>query len=361
MQKTTDTAALKRLENMLVLGASILDAIPQAVMGLRNRRIIFANNAVRDIFGWQPEELIGRHVSIIYRNARESQRLARLFYQKLAIQRTVEAEYPCRRKDGQDILCRLRAARTGETLVQRRIVVTYDDITEQKRVEEELRTSHQQLRDLSLHLQSLREKESTRIAREIHDELGQSLTALKMDVSWLGSQLSGEHRILREKTERMAALIDTIVDSVHRISTELRPILLDDLGLTAAMEWQAQEFQNRCGVECDIDMDFRESILEKDLATTLFRIFQEILTNVARHAGATHVGVHLTERGNRLRLEITDNGRGITPEQISDPKSFGIMGICERAGLWGGRVRITGKNGKGTTITVLIPLTSREV
>lgn len=355
-----DTAARKRLEDMAALESSILDAIPQAVVGLRNRRIIFANNAVQDVFGWQREELIGERIAIFYRNERESREIAKRFYTTLASQRTFVTEFPCRRKDGRDILCRMRAARIGEKLVQRRIVITYDDITEQKRAEQELKDSRQQLRDLSVHLQSVREKESRRIAREIHDELGQSLTALKMDVSWLANQLPEADTALHEKARRMADLIDTTVDSVHRISTELRPILLDDLGLTAAMEWMTQEFQRRCGIRCDVATDFHEEAMEKELATTLFRIVQETLTNVARHSKATRVRVELAERESALRLEVSDNGEGIASARIDDPKSFGIMGIRERVGLWGGSLRITGKRRKGTTVEVVIPLHERE-
>jgi len=201
----------------------------------------------------------------------------------------------------------------------------------------------------------VREKESTRIAREIHDELGQSLTALQMDISWLAGQLPAKNTTLIDKANRMTRLVDATIDSVHRIITELRPIILDDLGLSAAMEWQAEEFQNRSGIRCEMAVDDVDSI-EKDLSTTLFRIFQETLTNVARHSGATTVRVHLKREGNQLCLVVADNGRGITRQQIEDPGSFGIMGIRERVNLWGGSVRITGKAKRGTTITVLIPV-----
>jgi signal transduction histidine kinase len=176
-----------------------------------------------------------------------------------------------------------------------------------------------------------------------------------MDVSWLGSQLPAECTQLIEKTKRMALLADTTIDSVHRIITELRPILLDDLGLTAAIEWQAEEFQNRSGIGCDVYVDCRDSSIEKDLATTLFRVFQETLTNIARHAGATAVWVRLTQEENELCLEVIDNGKGITRKQIEDPRSFGIIGIRERVNLWNGSIRITGKHNRGTTVSVVIP------
>lgn len=348
-------ATHERLQEMAALESSILDAVPQAIVGLHNRRIIFANNAVKDTFGWHRSELIGQSVTVFYRNRKESSEIARYFYTTLKRQRTFVVEFPCRRKNGEHILCRMRAARIGEKLIGGRIVITYEDITVQKRAALELERSREQLRKLSAHLQSVREKESTRIAREIHDELGQSLTALQMDVSWLAGQLPVKNTALLEKTRRMAQLVDATIDSVHRISTELRPIILDDLGLKAAMEWQASEFQHRTGIRCDMAVDDMETI-SRELATTLFRIFQGTLTNVARHAGATAVKVRLKQARSELCLQVADNGKGITLKQIEDPQSFGIMGIRERATLWNGSVLITGKTRRGTTVTVRIPL-----
>ncbi|OPY69630.1 MAG: Oxygen sensor histidine kinase NreB [Syntrophorhabdus sp. PtaU1.Bin050] len=361
MDITEQKEAKKHLQEMDALKASILDAIPQAVVGLKNRRINFANTAVEEVFGWRPEDLIGKSVTVFYRNEKEAEEIGRHFYTTLEHQRTFVSEFNCRRKDGRDILCRMRSSRIGQKLTkERRIVITYEDITEQRRAEEELANSREQLRNLSIYLQSVREKESTRIAREIHDELGQSLTAIQMDLAWLDAHLPPGDLSLSTKVQRMKGLVDTTVDSVHRISTELRPILLDDLGLTAAMEWQVQEFEERTGVQCEARLDCKDNSIEKDLATTLFRIFQETLTNIARHAEATSVKVRLTQKGNELRLDVSDNGKGITPEQAGDPKSFGIVGIRERVNLWGGSVSITGKPQKGTTIKVRIPLALSE-
>lgn len=348
--------ARERYLELKALDSSILDAVPQAIVGLHNRRIIFANNAVKETFGWTRQELIGKSVTIFYRNEEESEEIAQYFYTTLKRRRTFVNEFHCRHKDGRDILCRMRAARIGDKLEEQRIVITYEDITEKRRAEVELERSHEQLRNLSLHLQSVREKESTRIAREIHDELGQSLTALQMDVSWIGSQLPDEYMHLKEKITRMGHLADATIESVHRIITELRPILLDDLGLTAAIEWQAEEFQNRSGIACDVYVDCGESSIEKDLATTLFRIFQETLTNIARHAGASRVMASLRQDENNLCFEIVDNGKRITRKQIDNPRSFGIMGIRERVNLWRGSVRITGKRNQGTRVTILIPM-----
>lgn len=356
MDITEQKQARESLHELGALKSSILDAIPQAIVGLQNRQINFANAAVEEVFGWRPEDLIGKNVTLFYRDDKEADEIARYFYTTLEHQRTFVTEFHCRRKDGQDILCRMRSSRVGDKLKERRIVITYEDITEQKRAEEELVNSREQLRNLSIHLQSVREKESTRIAREIHDELGQSLTAIQMDLAWLGARLPAGDPSLTLQVQRMKRLTDTTIESIHRISTELRPILLDDLGLTAAMEWQVQEFQRRTGVRCDAHLNCKDSLVDKNLSTALFRIFQETLTNVTRHAKATLVKMRLVLKGDELCLDVSDNGKGITPKQIADPQSFGIVGIRERVNLWGGSVKITGKLQKGTTIKVRIPI-----
>lgn len=345
---------------LAALESSILDAVPQAIVGLHKRVIIFANNAVKDTFGWHREELIGKSVSLFYRNEKESDEIARYFYSTLARQRTFVNEFYCRRKDGKDILCRMRAARIGETLVEQRIVITYEDITEKRHAEEELERSREQLRNLSMHLQSVREKESARIAREIHDELGQSLTALQMGISWLGSQLSENLTALKEKTDRMARLVDTTIESVHRIMAELRPTVLDDLGLTAAVEWLTEDFTSRSGIRCETYVDCRDSSIGRELATTLFRIIQETLTNVARHANATMAWIRLTQDTHEIYLEIADNGKGITRAQIENSRSFGIIGIRERVHLLNGSVMIAGKYRRGTTLKAHIPMFTGE-
>ena len=356
MDITEQKETKESFQELDALKASILDAIPQAVVGLQDRQINFANTAVEEVFGWRPEDLIGKSVTLFYRNDKEADEIGRYFYSTLEHQRTFVSEFHCRRKDGLDILCRMRSSRIGDRLKDRGIVITYEDITEQRRAVEELANSREQLRNLSSHLQSVREKESTRIAREIHDELGQSLTAIQLDLAWLGNRLPMGDPALTGQVQRMKRLADTTIESIHRISTELRPILLDDLGLTAAIEWQVQEFQRRTGVQCEAHLNCKDSLVDKNLSTTLFRIFQETLTNVARHAEATLVRMHLVQEGDELCLDVSDNGKGITPKQIADPKSFGIVGIRERVNLWGGSVSINGKPQKGTTIKIRIPM-----
>jgi PAS domain S-box-containing protein len=230
------------------------------------------------------------------------------------------------------------------------------DITERKRIDDELKNSREQLRNLALYLETVREQERTNIAREIHDELAQALTALKMDLSWLNHRLPNDAESLIEKTKAMNTLIDSTIGTVKRISAELRPGILDDLGLVAAIEWQAEEFQNRTGIRCRVTVDPEDIEADQDRATAIFRIFQETLTNVARHARATQVVVGLKERGGKLTLRVRDNGIGITEEQISDSQSFGLIGMHERVIPWDGKISFKGIPGKGTTVIVSVEL-----
>ena len=233
------------------------------------------------------------------------------------------------------------------------------DITSQKESEEQVRKSREQLRALSAHLQYIREEERTRIAREIHDELGQVLTALKMDLSLLNHGLlesseSMPRFRLMEEIASMRRLVDRTIQTVRRISTELRPEVLDHLDLRAAMEWQIQEFQVRSGIICEFRSNVDTIDLDRDSATALFRIFQEAMTNVARHANASRVNIGIVQTDDSLLMEVSDNGRGITESNIANSRSFGILGIRERALLLGGEVDIKGVPGQGTTLTVRV-------
>jgi signal transduction histidine kinase len=233
------------------------------------------------------------------------------------------------------------------------------EITDRLSKEDEFHRSTEQLRELSARLQSVREEERTHLARAIHDELGQALTGLKMDVAWLQKHLDQQQPALLEKTQAMSDLIDIIVQTVRRISTELRPGILD-LSLVATIEWQLQEFQNRSGIQGKLISAPEETTLDADGATTVFRIFQEILTNVTRHAQATQIEVSVEENATFLTLQVQDNGRGITESEIHSPKSIGLLGMQERARLRSGEVQFQGRPGKGTTVTVRLPLSTNE-
>ncbi len=229
------------------------------------------------------------------------------------------------------------------------------DITEHRRAEEETKAFSRQLRDLSAKMEMVREEERAAISREIHDELGQALTALKMDVAWLAQRQTEKADVFREKTQAMSRLIDTTVGAVRRISSELRPWVLDELGLGAAIEWQTQQFQSRTGIRCQYPHLQENLPLDKELSTAIFRIFQEALTNVARHARATRVAIGLESGGGRVVLTVADNGKGITDEESTDRRSLGILGMRERAHIFGGEFRIVGEPGRGTTVTLIMP------
>lgn len=238
-------------------------------------------------------------------------------------------------------------------------MLLFEDITERKQAENELKKSRERLRDLAAHLQIVREEEQSQIAREIHDELGQSLTALHLELLNLRKKLPQNQDPLVEKTNSMLNLIDITNQAVQRISTNLRPGLLDDLGLISAMEWQFEEFQKRTKIKCEIYLDPGIVVLDENLSTTVFRIFQEVLTNIARHANASKVFINFKQDGDILVLKIQDDGKGITESQIKNPKSFGIIGIRERLFPWQGKLEIIGTPQKGTSVTVTIPLTQR--
>jgi PAS domain S-box-containing protein len=235
------------------------------------------------------------------------------------------------------------------------VLVISRDITERKKTEAELRTSREQLRNLSYHLQAVREEERTRIAREIHDELGQVLATLAMEIALLESEMPAERDDLHRKALAMGALVDTTIKTVQRVSAELRPIMLDDLGLAAAMQWHIRDFQKRTGIRCDVRIGLNDDGPDRERSTALFRILQETLTNVLRHAEATRVNVRLSETADEFILQVSDNGRGITRGEITDRRSLGLLGMRERTGYWGGVVEIKGFPRRGTTVNVTIP------
>lgn len=247
-------------------------------------------------------------------------------------------------------------ARIG-TAVRRALAET-EARRERRAAQEQLLKSHEQLRALTAYLQFVREEERTRIAREVHDELGQMLTNLKIELAWLAARLPKHRRLLQEKARQMLGHVDALAHTVRQIVTELRPGILDDFGLVAALEWQAGEFQRRTGLRCTFVSDVARENWDGDITTALFRIFQETLTNVLRHAQATRVDVHLWQDDEVLLLEVADNGRGITPEEVANTRSIGLLGMRERAALLGGDISFTGASGRGTTVLIRLPIAS---
>lgn len=236
------------------------------------------------------------------------------------------------------------------------IVGSLTDITERRRYEQELRESREALRRLAANLEDAREAERRRVARELHDELGQALTGLKMDVAWLRDRLDEGDSSGRKRVEETLALIHTTVDAVRRISAELRPGVLDDLGLAAAIRWQTREFMRRTNIGVRLVSDDGVPELDGGRATAVFRIFQEALTNVARHASASEVVVRIAVEHGQLLLRIEDNGRGLRPEEIRSRRSMGLLGMRERASAWGGTLALGERPEGGTTVELRMPL-----
>ena len=267
------------------------------------------------------------------------------------------AEYTLHRKDtGETWIGSYSFApiRTKEDVIVGSVVVAHD-ITEHKLAEKRLRQSRKQLRALANYLQTAIEEERAHIARELHDQFGQLLTGLKMDLSWLARHMeaSSAHQ---ERIKSMNGLIDEAIDVTRRISSELRPGLLDDLGLFPALEWLSSEFDRRAETSCALSLPPEEPDLDPDLKTTLFRIFQECLTNVSRHAQASRVEASMTVGDSELQMVLKDNGRGISQSELQHIHTYGLLGMQERVAQWGGSMEITGKEGKGTTVMVQIPL-----
>ena len=236
--------------------------------------------------------------------------------------------------------------------------LVFDD-TQARLAQLEIERSREELRSLSRHLQTIREEEKARIAREVHDELGSTLTALKMDLDWLGEHLVGAPAAVGQKRAEIGKLLETAVAATRRIVTDLRPSILDDLGLSAALRWQAAEFRKHTGTRITVETPTSDQGVGRDAALTLFRIFQETLTNVARHARATEVAVNLTLGDSAMVLQIRDNGIGVSEDDLRKPTSHGIRGMRERAQQLGGDVSVSGSPGAGTTVVISVPRAKR--
>ena len=232
------------------------------------------------------------------------------------------------------------------------------DVSGPGETERRLKESEEQLRLLAARVQAAREDERTALARELHDELGQTLTAVKLELGRTVDALI-QQRVTSQAVDRLQSLVGLIeigIETVKRLSTELRPPALDHLGLPAAVRWEAISFRARTSIRCHVRAAEERTALSKEQQTTLFRIFQEALTNVVRHAKASAVHVTLTERARSFELRIRDNGRGITEADVRNPRSIGLLGMRERAMLVGGTFDISARRGKGTSIVVHVPV-----
>jgi PAS domain S-box-containing protein len=340
--------------------ASLLNNSPNPVLVINpDTSIRYINPALEELTGFSSAELIGRKVpypwipedSVVEATRRINKNL-------LGGESRVEKRII--NKKGEHIWIRINSAAVKENGKIKYVLSNWSDITERKKAEKRLVKLNKELRNLSAHLESIRENERTRIAREIHDELGQSLAALKMDVCWLSDNLVRGQDNLRELTESMAKLIDVTVQKTKRLCIELRPKLLDDIGIVGTIEWLVKEFQKATGIKCTLAFDLDEKTLDNERATAIFRIFQEALTNIYRHSKATKALISLTQSDNKVVLQVTDNGIGIKQERIDSPQSLGIIGMRERLHFFGGDIEIKGTNTRGTKLIVRIPLLRRR-
>lgn len=342
LAKHADESRLRRVEQSF---SAAIKSIGDGVITTDARaRVTFLNPVAELLTGWKLAEALGCPLDDVFHAAPGAGRQAML-----------------RTHTGRETPVEATAAPivndAGEAIGR---VLVFRDITPRRVAEEELNRSRDQLRSLAARLETTREEERTRIAREVHDQLGQMLTGLRMDAAWINKRVAAcADAALREPlSERLASMIellDDTVKTVRRIAAELRPGVLDDLGLPAALEWQAREWQARTGVECELACAAAPAV-PPDAATALFRIFQETLTNVARHAKATCVKARLAHEAGALLLEVRDNGCGVTDEGLRRSKSLGLVGMKERAAMVGGEFRIVGVPGGGTMVTVRVPV-----
>ena len=341
----------------------LLGLIPYAAIVVDEAgRIVAVNRLAEQLFGYTGDEFLGRPIdTLLPEHLRDHHARHRAGYMANPKTRPMETrlDLTALRCDGHELPVDIALSPLAieDELC---ILAMVQDISKRRQEEDELRRSQEQMRALSSRLLTLREEEQARISSSMHDEIGQMLSGLKMDVAWLQRRLGQDQEALQDKTEAMSRLIDTAVQAVRQVATELRPGILDDLGLEAAVEWQLQEFQRRTDIRCTLTSDIKESALDAARTTAAFRILQEALTNVIRHAQASQVAVVLTSNETELLLLVRDDGRGITGSERDHPRSIGLLGMRERARMQGGGLEVHGVVGKGTTVTLRLPLIPEE-
>ncbi|MGE5336956.1 MAG: PAS domain S-box protein [Gemmatimonadota bacterium] len=355
---------LLRAHEALREGEARLEAIVRSAMDAiiaidEDQRIVLFNAAAETMFGCTAAQAMGgglqRFIPARFRDAhhahvdrfRRTGDTARRMGMQMALAglRSDGTEFPIEASISQ-------ATVGGRTLM----TVILRDITERVNAERQIHDAHEELRQLSVAMQEVREKERTRIARELHDELGQALTALKMDVDLLGTMLPAGRTDLRESIAAMRGLLDFTVATTRRISADLRPLVLDDLGLAAAAEWLMQSVVQRAGLQGNLSFDPACDGLGEPYASALFRVMQESLTNVVRHAQAQHVDVRVERTGDAAVLTVRDDGVGMDRGAPPKPRSFGLRGISERVLMLGGEVNLASKPGRGVTLVARVPI-----
>jgi PAS domain S-box-containing protein len=321
-------------------------------------RLSNANTTFSTMVGYSMEELRGIHFAELTHpdDVQKELLLVQEIVQGIRDFYQIEKRYKTRNGNFIWVELSLSTFRNSENNEIEFFIGIVQNIHERKMAEEEIRKSHEELRQLSSYLESIREEERTNIAREIHDELGQQLTGLKMDISWLNKKVPKENKMVQEKISGMLTLVDATVKTVRRISTELRPGILDDLGLIDALQWQSHEFEKRTGIVCSFSTTFTDRPFEKNLSTGIFRVFQETLTNVARHAQASEIMTVFEKQDDSIILQVYDNGQGFNETEIKGKKTLGLVGMRERAKMFGGNLSVQSAVGKGTKITLQVPM-----
>ena len=333
---------------------TVMEKLPSGILVLVDGRVDYANPAFCRLTGYSNEELHGNLVvDLIHPDDRE--RARNRISDLMNDGEEFLSEYNLMNRSGKSIPIEVYSRKIFY-YGKRALLSNIRDITERKIAEEAISKYHKQLQSLSSHLQSVREKEQASIAREIHDELGQELSTVLLHIGWLEEHGEGMKKSWMDRLESTSELVESTIKKVQRISSELRPSMLDHLGLFAAIEWQAKEFTKKTDIPCKVHIGNRKTKLNQEISITIFRIFQESLTNILRHARATEAKVSLTEKSGRLFLEISDNGVGITEEQKYNPESFGLLGIQERARALKGEYSIQGIPKKGTSLSINIPI-----
>ncbi len=345
LSRLNDADAASRL-------AALLDSAMDAIISIdEGERIVLYNRAAEATFGWPAQDVLGQPLSMLLP--------ARFRRGHAAHVKEFAATGVTHRRKGEGmVLYGLRADGSEfpmdasisqiDTAQGKVFSVIVRDVTERMK-------ARQDLARFATEASAIREQEKTRVARELHDELAQSLTALKMDATWLRDHLARDPAAATEKAVDMLAMLDACVAATRRIAADLRPLVLDDLGLVPAIEWLAQNFTQRHGVPCTLDVD--ESLeLQEPHATAAFRIVQESLANVAKHAKAGRAWVRVAREGGHVVLQVRDDGVGFDPRAARKPDSLGLMGLRERAQLMEGTVRIESSPGEGTRIEARIPV-----
>lgn len=346
-----DITAYKHAGNMLRLHSEVLNHLSEGVFLIRasDSLIVYTNQQLKHMFGYEPGELIGLPMDVLYAPGALSAAIS----DELHSSGEWCGEIQCIRKDGTIFLCHTRTSAFNHAQYGRIWVSICEDITERKQAE-------RQLLELGMHLQSVIEEERTRIARELHDELGQSMTALRFDLKWLFENIDPQKGDAHEKLQDINNLVGRTVDSIRRISEDLRPGILDDIGLAAAVENHVAKFQQQSGIGCDLFVSNVDFDLDNQVATALFRLIQEALTNVARHSGASHVIIRLLEADDNILLIVQDNGCGLPPADNRRKKTFGLLGMRERVKMLGGTLDIFNMKGAGVQIEACVPKHIKE-